>query len=260
MVIRRPKQNPLKEYCILNNLKYSFIKSQLDCGVPLEVAVKRKYVPYENVTETFDYMGGEYTPTELANSKHNVLGIDSRTIYDRLLRYGWDVYDALHTPIKHSHWTQLVYRGVMYNGLRDVCQKNNASLARVREHMRNGASLEEAISICQKPIRVTYEYHGTMCTPHQLFKHKDNIHHLSYQTLHYRIKKGYSNEDLFSPLMLDRSNGRMIQYQGKVYGSIARLCRELGIVNSARYLYGIKDPVLLNKAIELAIVDSKIIR
>lgn len=260
MVIRKPKKNELKEYCIKHGLKYSFIKSQVEAGVPLEVAIKRKYIPYDSVTEKFDYMGGEYTPTELAKSKHNVLGIESRTIYDRLIRYGWDVYDALHTPVKQSHWSRVVYHGVIYNGLRDVCQKNNASVQRVREQMRNGVTLEDAIAQCQMPVRMTYLYHGVEYTPMQLFKHEDNVHELSYQTLHHRIKKGYSNETLFSPLLLDRSNGRVIHYGGKVYGSIAKLCHELGIVNRARYLYGITDPVLLNKAIELAIIDSKIIR
>lgn len=108
-------------------------------GWPVEKALS---TPVQEQEVYLEYKGESIKQTDLIQQK----GLDREALRSRL-RSGWSVEDAVDIPVKHHARTPVVYRGVEYRTLAELCRRLNLPYSLVANRLKVGATLEDAIEI-----------------------------------------------------------------------------------------------------------------
>lgn len=193
-------------------VSYSLLQSRLKQGWTLRAAIETGVLQnyaHGDVTKTIKSDGVVYsyrTMEELAQ----LVNIPLDTIYYRM-RKGMSLEAAISAKRWYNKHTGIAveYDGIVYPSMRSLVDSLEISLSGLRHRMRNGLSLEEAVSEClkskgfkggrAKPVDhdgVVYPSLRVLC----------ETRGLNYYTVNYRLTHGWSLRDaLETPVRLNSS-------------------------------------------------------
>ena len=182
----------------------------------------------ENKKRTVQYLDREWTISEL-HRDHCRKDITVIALRHRILDQKWDIHRALTQPPMPKRGYSVEYKGKKYDSVSKLCSIIGVCGHRVRELMRTGISLEEAIEHVSGIDIPTVLYKGQHVRIASLVDHPDNIHNLDYLTIQGRIRNlNYTPEEaLASPKRKIKLTS--FTYKGKQYDSKKHLLLALNL-------------------------------
>jgi hypothetical protein len=172
------------EMCRYYSISYRAFRGRIDKGWSLEKALTAE-VNSRGPSRIVDYLGNEYSSRAEMCMAYNILP----DTFAARIKKGWSVEDALTKPVIHrfkkdKKWID--HKGREFNSFSEMCYYNGTTVTRVRVRLRQGQTMEQALSAYKVQdhtgkefgnIRQMAEYYG-----------------LSSDVLYYRLHKGWDLE------------------------------------------------------------------
>ena len=252
------KYQSLKEFCYEFELNYELVKRRLRNGWSLEDAISK---PRErvctNIAKGFSYNGKEYSSFKSFCKEHSL----NYDLVKSRLRNGWSLEDAISKPARvrrnmNSRDSNMgfSYNGKEYSSVYSFCKEYGLSYNLVKNRLRSGWSLEDAIS---KPARMYsniakgFSYNGKEYSSIFSFCKE---HGLDYNLIKNRLMRGWSLEDSISKSK--ENNGKKFIYNDKEYSSIRSFCKEHDLSYSIFY-HGLGRGYSIEECIVYQDIDIK---
>ena len=172
----------------------------------------------ENKKRTVQYLGREWTISEL-HRDHCRKDITVIALRHRVFDQNWDIKRALTQPPRLMRGYRVEYKGKTYDSVSKLCSIIGVCGCRVRELIRDGIGLEEAIEHVTNVVTPTVLYKGQHVRIVSLVDHADNIHNLDYLAILARIRNhNYTPEEALS-FPKRKLKSKSFTYRGEQYGS-----------------------------------------
>jgi hypothetical protein len=153
-----------------------------------------------------------------------------RTIYFRRIRNGWTQEDALTKPIenknaKHDHVKD--HTGRKYNNINEMCSEWNISKRQYIVNIRNGCSIEEALTTVTEEYPKTYKDH--LGNEFSSINEMCRYHGVTKTTLRSRMELGWTLREVFENPGKKKPNTEICDHLGNRYDSINDMLEHYGV-------------------------------
>lgn len=160
-----------------------------------------------------DYLGNEFPSVTAMCAFYGV----NRKNYERKLRSGKTKKEALTQVTKKDEWEGL--DGKMFSSQAELCRYYNIPCNVYRYRKDAGWNLEDILTI---PVHEVYKRKNTITN-------KCKEHNISKGAYYERLRKGWTEEKALNTPSKVKLHGTVKCFDGKIYQSIADMCRHYGI-------------------------------
>lgn len=122
----------------------------------------------------------------------------------------------------------LVYDGVEYSSISEICRYYNISQSTVRKKLKDGVSLDNILEGCKRHTDVIYSCKGSVCVFGKEFKDLSSackFYGISFTTVKSRIDRGIPLEEA----LVSKGKRKDIIVNGVSYSSLREACSVLGV-------------------------------